>query len=116
MIKRVLFAFLIVSLALTGVFANGGAEKEAEKRELVINSNLSDPAPKAAFAELVEGFKAANPDIEVTLNTFDHEAYKTAIRNFLASDAPDVCLWFAGNRMKFFVDEGLFMDISDVWK
>ncbi|RKX92643.1 MAG: carbohydrate ABC transporter substrate-binding protein, partial [Spirochaetes bacterium] len=82
---------------------------------LVINSNLSDPAPKAAFAEVVEGFKAANPDIEVTLNSFDHEAYKTAIRNFLASDAPDVCLWFAGNRMKFFVDEGLFLDISDVW-
>jgi multiple sugar transport system substrate-binding protein len=115
MIKRILFAVLIVSLAVTGVFANGGAEDEAGKRELVINSNQSDPAPKAALAEVVEGFKAANPDIEVTLNSFDHEAYKTAIRNFLATDPPDVCLWFAGNRMKFFVDEGLFADISDVW-
>ncbi len=116
MIKRILFAVLLVSLTITGAFANGGADDGAVKRELVINSNQSDPAPKAAFAEMVEGFKAANPDIEVTLNTFDHEAYKTAIRNFLATDAPDVCFWFAGNRMKFFVDENLFMDISDVWE
>ncbi|RKX80958.1 MAG: carbohydrate ABC transporter substrate-binding protein [Spirochaetes bacterium] len=113
--KRILFTLLLVSLITVGTFANGGSDGEGTSRMLVINSNLSDPAPKAAFAEVVEGFKAANPDIEVTLNSFDHEAYKTAIRNFLASDAPDVCLWFAGNRMKFFVDEGLFLDISDVW-
>jgi len=41
---------------------------------------------------MVERFEAEYPDIDVTLNTFDHEAYKTAIRNFLASDPPDVAL------------------------
>jgi len=89
---------------------------EPELTTLVINSNLSDPAPKAAFETMVDAFRAEYPDIDVTLNTFDHEAYKTAIRNFLASDPPDVALWFAGNRMKFFVDQGLSMDVSDLWE
>ena len=113
MLKRILFAVLIVALALPAAFA--GAEGEGDARELVINSNLSDPVPKAAFNEVVDQFRAEYPDIDVTLNQFDHEAYKTAIRNFLASEPPDIALWFAGNRMKFFVDEGLFMDVSDVW-
>ncbi len=114
MIKRL---FLIaVAIAMVGglAFAAGETEESAQ-RELVINSNLSDPAPRAAFQALVDAFKAEYPDIDVTLNTFDHEAYKTAIRNFLATDPPDVALWFAGNRMKFFVDQGLIMDVTDLW-
>ena len=84
--------------------------------ELVINANTSGPAPKAAFEKLVEDFKAENPDIEVTFNIFEHEAFKTAIRNFLTAEPPDVVTWFAGNRMKVFVDRGLFEDVTDVWQ
>ena len=87
-----------------------------EGRVLVINSNASDPAPKAVVEEVVALFQEEYPEIDVQLNTFDHEAYKTNIRNFLVSEAPDVALWFAGNRMKFFVDQGLFADVSDVWE
>jgi multiple sugar transport system substrate-binding protein len=83
---------------------------------LVINSNTSDPAPKAAFEELIEKFKGENPDIEVKFNIFDHEGFKTSVRNFLTSEAPDVITWFAGNRMKTFVDRGLLEDVSDVWE
>ena len=46
---------------------------------LVINSDQADPAPKAAFAQVVKDFEAANPDIKVKMNTFDKEAYKTAL-------------------------------------
>ncbi|TJZ84403.1 ABC transporter substrate-binding protein [Paracoccus hibiscisoli] len=87
----------------------------AQSRVLVFNSNASDPAPKAAFEQLVADFEAENPEIDVQVNTFDHEGYKTAIRNFLTADAPDVVFWFAGNRMRPFVDAGQFMDVSDVW-
>ncbi|MDQ1260426.1 MAG: multiple sugar transport system substrate-binding protein, partial [Pseudomonadota bacterium] len=41
--------------------------------ELVINTDASDPAPKAAFEALVKGFEKANPDVKVKINTFDHE-------------------------------------------
>jgi len=107
----------VLALLVPGLaFASGAQDETLTQRELVINSNISDPAPKAAFADLVARFEAEYPDIAVTLNSFDHEAYKTAIRNFLVADPPDVALWFAGNRMKFFVDQGLFMDVSDLWE
>ena len=83
---------------------------------LVINSDQADPAPKAAFAEVVKQFEAANPDIKVKLNTFDKEAYKTALRNWLSTQPPDVVFWYAGNRMKQFVSKDLFEDVSDIWK
>lgn len=84
--------------------------------ELVINTDASDPAPKAAFEAVVKGFEAANPDVKVKVNTFDHEGFKTSIRNFLSAQAPDVVTWYAGNRMAPFVNAGLFEDVSDVWQ
>ena len=113
--KKIMLALLCTTIALGGAVAGGQGEGEGEQRQLVINSNLSDPAPRAAFQTMVARFEEEYPDIEVTLNTFDHEAYKTAIRNFLAADPPDVALWFAGNRMRFFVDQGLILDVSDLW-
>lgn len=74
-----------------------------------------DPNPLAAMEALIVEFEAANPDIDVVLQNFDHEGYKTAIRNFLTTDAPDLANWYAGNRMAPFVDAGQFMDVTDVW-
>lgn len=83
--------------------------------DLIINYDDLNPAPKAAFEAAIEKFKAANPDINVTVNNNDREAHKTAIRNFLSADAPDITSWYAGNRMAPFVNAGLFEDVSDVW-
>lgn len=87
----------------------------AQAGTLVLNTDASDPAPKAAFEAVVKGFEAANPDVKVKINTFDHEGFKTSIRNFLTADAPDLVTWYAGNRMAPFVNAGLFEDVSDVW-
>lgn len=87
----------------------------AQTRELVMNTDASDPAPKAAFEQLIADFEAEYPDIKVKVNTFDHEGYKTAIRNFLTADAPDLANWYAGNRMAPFVEANQFLDVSDVW-
>jgi multiple sugar transport system substrate-binding protein len=83
--------------------------------DLVINTDMSDPAPKAAFTAVIDGFKAENPDVNVIWNEFDHEGYKSAIRNFLTADPPDIAAWYAGNRMAPFVEAGLFADVTDVW-
>ena len=93
----------------------GAAFTVAHAGELVLNTDQSDPAPKAAFEALVKGFEAENPDVKVKLNTFDHEGFKTSIRNFLSAEAPDLVTWYAGNRMAPFVNAGLFEDVSDVW-
>ncbi len=83
--------------------------------DLVINFDDLNPGPKKGFEDAVEKFKAANPDINVIVNNTDREAHKTAIRNFLTADAPDVTSWYPGNRMAPFVNAGLFEDVSDVW-
>jgi multiple sugar transport system substrate-binding protein len=83
--------------------------------DLVINSMHSDPTVKAAFEQLLEGFKKENPDIKVTLNLTNHEDYKVQIRTWLPNKAPDIATWFAGNRAKYFVDKGLVEPIDDVW-
>jgi len=98
---------LALGFALTASTALAG--------EIVLNSDQSDPAPKKAMEELIAGFEAANPDIKVKWNNFDHEGYKSAIRNFLTADPPDVAAWYAGNRMAPFVKAGLFEDVTDLW-
>ncbi|WP_374339006.1 ABC transporter substrate-binding protein [Leeia sp.] len=84
---------------------------------LIFNNDGSDPAPRKAFDELVKGFEAENPDVKVKINVFDHEGFKTSIRNFLTAPdaAPDVVTWYAGNRMAPFVNANLFEDVSDIW-
>ena len=84
--------------------------------ELVINSDQSDPAPKKAMEKLIADFQAKYSDIKVKWNNFDHEGYKSAIRNFLTADPPDVAAWYAGNRMAPFVKAGLFEPVDDVWE
>lgn len=101
---------LIGWLLLVSLFASLSAAK------LVINTDTSDPAPKKAFGEVIEMFKKENPDIQVEWNVFDHESYKTAIRNWLPAQAPDVVTWYAGNRMATFVERKLLEDVSDVWR
>lgn len=98
---------LALSVALFSTAAFAG--------EITINSDHSDPVPKKAMEELIADFQKANPDVTVKWNNFDHEGYKSAIRNFLTADAPDVVAWYAGNRMEPFVKAGLFDDVTDVW-
>lgn len=101
------------ALALT-VALLSGTSAMAQQRTLNYYADY-DPNPLAAMEALIAEFEAANPDIDVVLQNFDHEGYKTAIRNFLTTDAPDLANWYAGNRMAPFVNAGQFMDITDVW-
>ena len=49
---------------------------------LVINTDLTDPAPKAAFEWAFNKFQEENPDVTIEVNNFDHEGYKQAIKIF----------------------------------
>ena len=101
-------------IAATAVLA-ASVSTTAFAGTLVINSDASDPAPKEAWSEIISRFEKENPDITVKYNLYDHESYKTTIRNWLVTSPPDVVFWYAGNRMKAFVDRGLFEDVSDIW-
>jgi len=106
----------IIQKNLVAIAASAVLGTTAYAGEIVINTDTSDPAPKAAFEAVIAGFEAENPDVTVTWNLFDHEGYKSSIRNFLTADAPDLANWYAGNRMLPFVNAGLFAPVDDVWE
>lgn len=100
---------------LAGVASAFALASSAFASDLVINFDDLNPGPKKGFEDAVAAFQAANPDINVVVNINDREAHKTAIRNFLSADPPDVTAWYPGNRMGPFVDAGLFEPITDLW-
>jgi multiple sugar transport system substrate-binding protein len=81
-----MFADLL--LACLALLSIGSAS--AATGTLVINSNSTDPAPRAAWQAAVDRFALENPDLTVELNVYDHESYKKAIRNWLTGMPPDV--------------------------
>jgi multiple sugar transport system substrate-binding protein len=105
--RRVALALSVAALAVS-------AAQAQDKRVVTWNADY-DPIPLAAAEALIADFEAANPEIDIQLTNFDHEAYKNAIRNFLTADPPDLANWYAANRMRPFVEAGLFADVSDVW-
>lgn len=96
-------------LAAFGIAAALGAQQQ-----LVIQSYMSDDAPKNAFAALVAEFQKQNPSIKVTVNTVAHEQFKTQLVNYLtAKEAPDVLTWFAGYRMQQYAMKGLLEPLPE---
>ena len=81
----------------------------------ITNESTNPDFQKLWKEKIIPMFEKENPDVKVEMTIYNHEDYKTAIRNFLPADPPDVVNWFSGHRMKFFVDQGLFEDVSDVW-
>jgi len=87
------------------------------KEKIIVNSYMSDPAPRKAFAELVDIFMQKYPEYEVIINTFAHEDFKTLLRTWLAAPkgTADVVTWFAGERMRYFAQMGLIASIEEVF-
>ena len=109
---RITTAALALSTALAGPLA---AQDSDLSGTLTIFSDMSNPAPRAVMEGMVDRFGEMHPDLDIELTIIDREAYKTQIRNFLSANPPDVANWYAANRMRPYVDAGLFEDISDLW-
>lgn len=108
--NKILFLVAVMALSL---FVSCGPK---DTNELVINSYMSDEAPKKAFQAIVDDFKKQNPEIKVVVNITAHEQFKTQLPNWLTSkNAPDVVTWFAGYRMQQFAEKGLLLPIGDVF-
>ena len=111
-ILRTSFAACIAA----GIAASSAVTAQELSGDLVIFSDMSNPAPRAVMEDMVARFGEMHPDLNIELTVIDREAYKTQIRNFLTANAPDVANWYAANRMIPYVEAGLFEDISDLWE
>lgn len=87
----------------------------AQSSEVTVISAESNANTAEALRRIAADFEKT-AGTKVVVNNMDHEAHKTAIRNYLVAGAPDVCFWFSGNRMRAFVNRGLFDDVSDLFE
>lgn len=99
----------------TVAFMAGSAQAEQLTGDLNIFLDTSNPAPRAVMESTIADFQEMHPDLNIETTIIDRDAYKTQIRNFLTANSPDVATWYAANRMKPYVEAGLFEDVSDLW-
>ncbi|WP_068115637.1 ABC transporter substrate-binding protein [Tropicimonas marinistellae] len=105
----------ILSVSISAIAVVAASASFAQQRVVKYYGDF-DPAPLEGMQKIISAFEEANPDIKIEFQNFDHEGYKTSIRNFLTAEPPDLANWYAGNRMAPFVNAGQFMDVSDVWE
>ncbi|WP_052424180.1 ABC transporter substrate-binding protein [Nonomuraea candida] len=92
--------------------APGGGGGSGGLGTVTIGSNASDEIPKKTLDTVVKSFTQATTRI----NTVDHNTFQENINRYLRGTPEDVFTWFAGYRMQFFAEQGLAVDISDVWR
>lgn len=119
--RTLLYGAVGVTAAGTLAACGGGGAKpsaqdvKAATGTVTFGSNQSDAVPKAAIAEVVNGFQKVNSKVTVKINTVDHNTFQEQINSYLQGSPDDVFTWFAGFRMRFFAAKGLAGDVSDVW-
>ena len=80
-----------------------------------VGSNHSDASDVKGMTAIDTAFLAANPGVNLVLNTVDHATFQDQINNYLTTTPDDVFCWFSGFRMRFFASKGLATAIDDVW-
>ena len=110
------FRGALAALAASTMLAGPAlADGHSLSGDLTIFLDTSNPAPRATMEAMIGRFQEKHPNLNIETTVIDREAYKTQIRNFLTANAPDVATWYAANRMRPYVEAGLFEDVSDLW-
>lgn len=85
-------------------------------KQITVSTGWGAAEMQADMAAAVKEF-TAKTGIDVKVSTGNVEEFKQSIRTYLASDTPpDVLGWNAGNRARFFIDKGLILPVTDVFK
>jgi multiple sugar transport system substrate-binding protein len=80
-----------------------------------LQSNNSDDKSKLGMEAVVAAFNAKKAGT-VKLNTVAGELFRTQLTQYLTSSKPpEVLTWLAGKAAQNYADQGLLLDISDVW-
>jgi len=82
---------------------------------LSLQSRLAD-GDEAALQTVVDTFNSQGGG-QVELNTVNNETFRAQLPSYLtSSNPPDVYTYYGGANLRDLADEGLLLDISDVWK
>ncbi|TDN91581.1 ABC transporter substrate-binding protein [Microbacterium sp. BK668] len=109
------------ALALSGCVATGGGSSSGPgegpdaEGPLTIQSRLTNQ-DAAALDAVVEAFNEKGGG-QVEINEVPNETYREQLPTYLTSaNPPDIYTWLGGEATRVFADEGLILDISDIWE
>ena len=112
-------ATTVVATLLAGCVSTGGDAPAATTGEdaegsLILQSRFTD-AEKGGIEELVANFNALDEGT-VELNSIPTQTFNAQLPTYLTgANPPDVYTWYAGQATRDFADQGLLLDLSDVW-
>ncbi len=98
----------LAALAGCGGGSSGG---DAAAGGVTFGLNANAAIPTAGYDAVFEAF-TAETGTAVTVNRL---LYTEQVNNYLQSAPDDVLIWNAGYRMRFFAEQGLVSDLSEVW-
>ena len=104
-------------IGLSGLLAACGGDGEgggAGSTTVSLGSNEKGTTFAEQRQAMADAFKEAT-GTTVAINAVDHNTFQENINTYLQGNADDIFSWFAGFRMRFFAEQGLIGDVSDVW-
>ncbi|MGB3184670.1 MAG: ABC transporter substrate-binding protein [Ornithinimicrobium sp.] len=87
---------------------------DADPNRVSLGSRSTEEVPREALQATMDLYEEQS-GIVVEINATDPNTYQEQINSYLQGNPDDVFQWFAGYRGRFFYDNGLASDISDVW-
>lgn len=91
--------------------ASGGSEVSGP---IAFGARTVDESPTKQLKALVAAYTAKTGN-EVTYNATESNAFQNNLSQYLQGTPDDTFQWMAGYRMQFFAEQGLLVDLSDVW-
>jgi multiple sugar transport system substrate-binding protein len=91
--------------------SSGGA---AVTGPIAFGARTVDENPTTQLRALVDAYTAKTGN-EVTYNATESNAFQNNLSQYLQGTPDDTFQWMAGYRMQFFAQQGLLVDLSDVW-
>lgn len=87
-----------------------------DKQKLTVSLMISSGPQRSIFFKQVQKFQREHPEWEMVRKEFEQEYYKANIQKWMSSDqSDDVVLWFAGDKLRAFIDRGWVANIDDLW-
>jgi len=110
---------LAASVALAGCVSTGSTSTAAVTKDapgaLVLQSRFTG-AEKSGLEAVIKAFDKKGEG-KVQLNSLPTTTFDTQLPSYLTSkNPPDVYTWYAGQATRDFADQGLLLNLSDVWK
>lgn len=99
------------ALATTGILGATMATAQTEVRWLHIEQN---PAYLSVWEEIAESFNAQNPDVNVTMQFLENEAFKARLPTLLQSNsAPHMFYSWGGGVLRAQAENGVLMNLNE---